>query len=259
MRGYRALVAGDTVAYLRETETAVELLRKGGDHRNAATFATSVGYALIALGQHAAATRVLSEALAGAIRIGLGTAQTVAKHNLGYAVAMLGDVEQGIALERDAITEAAHHGDRWTECASWSYLADLLLRAGDGAHAELAARRALELANPASRAFASALLARALLRQGNVTDALEASRESRALIEELGSIEDGDALARLVHAEVLEAAGYPDAARATIEDAHQRLQARAERIVDPLLRRSFLENVPENAATVERFERLNER
>jgi hypothetical protein len=210
---------------------------------------------LIALGQHAAATRVLSEALAGAVRLGLGTAESVAKHNLGYAVAMLGDLEQGIAIEREAITAAAHHGDHWTECASWSYLADLLLRAGDASHAELAARRALELGSPASRALGNALLARALLAKGDLGGALEASRESRALVDQLGSIEDGDALARLAHAEVLEAAGYFDAARATIEEAHARLLDRAERIGDPLLRRSFLENVPENAATIERFER----
>jgi hypothetical protein len=58
------------------------------------------------------------------------------------------------------------------------------------------------------------------------------------------------ALVRLVHAEALHASGAQDAARRAIGDAAARLGAMAGRISDPDYRRSFLEDVPENARTL---------
>jgi hypothetical protein len=57
--------------------------------------------------------------------------------------------------------------------------------------------------------------------------------------------------ARLVHAEALYASGAVSAARAAISAARDLLLARAIKIEDPAVRRSFLENVPENARTQE--------
>jgi hypothetical protein len=54
-----------------------------------------------------------------------------------------------------------------------------------------------------------------------------------------------------MHAEALHAAGQQERARAAIATARDRLLANAEKIGDPTYRKSFLENVPENARTVE--------
>jgi tetratricopeptide (TPR) repeat protein len=252
LRGYRALVQGDTAAYLRRTESAVALFHRAGDRRNALVFETSVGFALTALGRRAEAEAVLREALAGADRLALGMAQSVAKHNLGYAVALQGRLEEGIAIERDAIAQAAKNADPWTECASWTYLSELLLRAGSAVEAAAAARRALELASPGSRALCLALLARAELAQGNLSVAREAAEQSRELLDAAGALEDGEALTRLIHVEVAEASGEPEVARALLATARDRLHARAALIGDDALRRSFLENVPEHAETLGR-------
>jgi len=56
----------------------------------------------------------------------------------------------------------------------------------------------------------------------------------------------------LLHAEALEATSDHEGARATIKRAHAELLARADRIGDPAYRKTFLEDVPENARTLAR-------
>jgi hypothetical protein len=58
------------------------------------------------------------------------------------------------------------------------------------------------------------------------------------------------AFVRLAHAEALAAAGDQPAACAAITVARARLLAIADRIPDPDYRKSFLEEVPENARTL---------
>jgi hypothetical protein len=65
------------------------------------------------------------------------------------------------------------------------------------------------------------------------------------------SLEFGDVLVRLAHAEALNAAGQVEAARSRIAVARDAVLAQASRIRDPGRRASFLENVPENARTLE--------
>ncbi|WP_437517463.1 hypothetical protein [Sorangium sp. So ce1099] len=55
---------------------------------------------------------------------------------------------------------------------------------------------------------------------------------------------------RLVHVEALTAAGEHEAARAALAVARRRLLATAARISAPDLRRSFLEDVTDNARTL---------
>jgi hypothetical protein len=62
-----------------------------------------------------------------------------------------------------------------------------------------------------------------------------------------GELEEGEALIHLAHVEALRAIGDADGAAAALADARARLLARAGKIVDADLRRSFLERVPENA------------
>jgi tetratricopeptide (TPR) repeat protein len=251
LRGYEALVAGDTSTYLQQSEAAAVALQSVRDHRTALTLQTSVGFANIALGRYAEAERVLRIALGGAQRLGLATVELVAKHNLGYAVALLGRLEEGILLETECIAGAIVQKDRWIECVSETYLADLMLRAGRSADAERAARRAAELSDPPNQVLALALLARIELALGKTDDARSTAQRSHALLEELGSVEDGEAMARLGFVEVNEAVGNTDAALQELGRARDRLLARANKIADPELRESFLTQVPENARTLQ--------
>jgi tetratricopeptide (TPR) repeat protein len=141
--------------------------------------------------------------------------------------------------------------DRWIECVSQTVLADLLLRAGLAEEAETAVRRGIELSDKPNRAMALALLARTELALGRPEDAARDSEEAFSVLAELGGIEDGDALVRLVRYEVLDAIGETDRALKVLAAARDRLLDRAAAIGEPDLRASFLDNVPDHARTIE--------
>ncbi|MBE7480322.1 MAG: protein kinase [Polyangiaceae bacterium] len=248
--GYAALVAGDAATYLEKTELAARCFEEANEERHALTFQTSVGFAHIALGQYAQAEAILRDVLARAERMNLALTRAIAKHNLGYAVALAGDLAAGIAIERDAIADAVSQHDRWIECVSHTYLAALLSRAGKHAEALASALKSAELSDRPNRVLALALAARAELGRGDPSAALGHATESHYLLEELGSIEDGEGLARLTWVEVLRANGEREKASAALDRAQQRLRERADKISDPALRRSFLENVPEHRETL---------
>ena len=71
------------------------------------------------------------------------------------------------------------------------------------------------------------------------------------LLNELGTMPEGEAAVLLAYAEALRATGDVTGARSTIRDARARLNARAEKITGEDLRKSFLEKVPAHARTVE--------
>ena len=103
---------------------------------------------------------------------------------------------------------------------------------------------------PSLRATALALLARSRLAQGRAGDALGPAEEAFAQLEAAGSVEEGEALVRLAHAEALEAAGRRGEALAARAAARARLLERAARLRDPGLRERFLTQVPDHAATL---------
>jgi hypothetical protein len=72
-----------------------------------------------------------------------------------------------------------------------------------------------------------------------------------AVLASLGSIEEGDAMVRLVHAEALAALGMNERYAAAVSEARDHLLVRAARISDPRWRERFLTSVPDNARTLE--------
>ena len=97
-----------------------------------------------------------------------------------------------------------------------------------------------------ARAYALAVRARACLMLEQPDAALACARAAFALVESCGSLEQGDALARLVHAEALHAAGRHAEARDAIARARRRLLEQAARIQEPRWRHTFLTCVEEN-------------
>ena len=88
------------------------------------------------------------------------------------------------------------------------------------------------------------------MRRGLPEEALPRAKEGIEILESLDGVEEGEALIRLVHVLALGATGHTAEARERLALAQARLRQRANRISDPLWRRSFLENVPENAQTM---------
>jgi ATP/maltotriose-dependent transcriptional regulator MalT len=89
------------------------------------------------------------------------------------------------------------------------------------------------------------------LAQGRVAEALATAEDAVARYNAMRSCGFFRiAFVRLAHAEALEAAGDHARACAAIRAARDRLLAIAGRILDPGYRKSFLEDVPENARTL---------
>ncbi len=118
----------------------------------------------------------------------------------------------------------------------------------------------LTAAAPRLRPFALATLAHVRLAQGRTEDALRSAAQAVELLDadmEAGkSGGDTETFVRLVHVESLLASGDRRAARRAGQSAKLRVLALAEEIGDAERRQAFLENLDENARTLEIAESL---
>jgi tetratricopeptide (TPR) repeat protein len=250
-RAYRAMYAGDAGALLEAEQAAAAEFERAGDLRYACLQRGYVGYACVAIGAYAEAERALRDALEAATRLGLQNVVATAKHNLGRTLGLLGRNDEGLLVELEALAAFGAQGDRRLECGARLYCANLRFDLADFDGAERDLRAALELANRPSTPQVLASLARVLLATGRAGAAFVAARDANDQLEELGgSIEEGEALVRLMLAETLAATGERAAARRAANRARERLQTLAEKISDPEWRRCFLEQVPEHARTL---------
>ncbi len=256
VRAWQALVRGDPSEFLVLAADAVALFDESGDRRSACNQRMNVGYAYNEVGAYADAERALRETLRVAEELGISTVQRSARHNLGWAIGRMGRLEEGFAMQLAVAKAFQAGGDRRMEGASRMYAAALLGEAGEAERAIEEARSAIELlaAAPPLRAAALGVLARIHLRRGAVAEALDTAREAKRALDDLGHIEEGDSLIRLVLAESLETAGRHAEARQAIHEAGERVLMRAEKIAQARYRDSFLRDVPENARTLELFE-----
>ncbi|APR80915.1 Adenylate cyclase [Minicystis rosea] len=131
-------------------------------------------------------------------------------------------------------------------------LAEVLRRSGDLAGAAREAEAAIEAfaALPFNRTAARATLAAIRLAEGRTTEALAESSRAMDELEAMGGIGLSSTSVRLVHAECLAADGDRARASAAVAGARDRLLVIASTIDHAGYRRSFLENVPENARTM---------
>jgi tetratricopeptide (TPR) repeat protein len=229
-----ALYAGDHGEALRLAKIACSCMEQAGDRRHVCNFSLNMGYMHLALGDYAEAERVLRRVAADAEAMGLFTLVPAVMHNLGLVLALGGRIEEGRALEEEALTTFAARGEQRGVTMSRGYLARIALLAGDldraiGLAGEVAAEPPSFSSVPAL-----ATLAEARLAAGRVPEALDAAREGMAVLASLGSVDEGEEALRHAYARAL-------------AEARDRLLARAAKIGDPALRRSFLERVPDNA------------
>jgi tetratricopeptide (TPR) repeat protein len=249
----RASLLGQPAACLAALEAAQAAFQQAGDARNASAVRANVGFMLAEHGAWDRAEEQLRAALADAERMGLAEQRAVVLHNLGRVVAVRGDLAAGERLEREALDSFIAQGEPRLEGIARLYLGDIKRLAGDAAEAEAEAARAVRVlaGAPASQVAARALLARALHAQGRTAEALEAARQAADDLAVLGSIDEGEADVRLVHAECLWAAGLAEQARQVIARAHARLVERADSISDPALRARFLSGIAAHTRTME--------
>jgi tetratricopeptide (TPR) repeat protein len=250
--GTRLLCEGDPAGALVHAEAAVALSEQAGDLRMACLYRSDLGFLTIEVGAHDHAERVLREALAAAERMGLDYIVAAARSNLGTALARRGALAEARAVEEQALEAFRAQGNRRMEGASLIYLALILEAQGDLPAAERAATGALAAleTSPPAACHALAALASIELALGRTAAAIAHADRAAASLADLGGIDEGEALVRLVHAEARRAAGDAAGAEEALAAARARLLERAERIKDPAWRRSFLDRVPENARTM---------
>jgi tetratricopeptide (TPR) repeat protein len=252
----RALLAMDTgraAEYVELFTSAAAGFERAGDIRHALSATGNAAFGLIVLGAFAEAEQALEEMLGSVERLGMSYGVAATKQNLAWARTHLGKLDDARRLGIESAEAMRQAKDLRMEGCSRTYLAVTLVEEGELAAAEEQARAGVELlaAVRPLRAFALAILARALLRANRRAEALVAARDAMALVDpRADSGEEGEAHVRLVFAESLEASGDHEAACAAISAARDRLLARAAVVGDARWQKSFLENRPEHARTL---------
>jgi tetratricopeptide (TPR) repeat protein len=249
----RDLYSGDLGGYLTKKEEVVRCCAATGQQRLETLQRVRLGYACLEIGDYGRAVRELRAALAAAQAMGLHQATALAHHNLGLALAREGELVEARALEEEAVRAFATQGDRRLEIASRIYLAEILIMAGDLPAADATLNALItedgEGATP-TKAYALACLARIRVRQGRADEAHAQAQAAMAMLEEMGGVDEGEAMIRLAHVEGLLGVGREAEAKAALGRARDRLLERAALIRSAALRTSFLERVPENARTL---------
>jgi serine/threonine protein kinase/tetratricopeptide (TPR) repeat protein len=249
----RALYRGETEHYATWSKLASETFARMGDRRNAAIQRHNAGHGSYELGAFAEAEEHLRAAHDLAEELGLPNVVAAAKTNLGYVLTRLGELDAARELLVAAVAMLEAQGDRRMQGGALSHLAGLRLAQVQVPEAHEAARRAAELLEPFPpvRVHALARRAEAELGSGDVDRAVATTGLGMELLDELGGSADGELALRLCRAKALDELGEHDQAREVLRTAYERLSARAAAIEDDALRRSFLEQVPENAGVSE--------
>jgi eukaryotic-like serine/threonine-protein kinase len=248
-RGVRALTEGDYSRALVEFRAARSSYEQAGDVRAQAMVMGNIAYAHMLVGHYEDAADLL--ALVGAVSVRLGLQHTIAgvKHNRGFALARAGKLADGAAVEREAIEMLAAQGNTRVGAGARAYLATILRLQGDLEGAEREARAAATTQNPSPSVVALGLstLSEVLLARGDTVGALEAAERASAVLHH--TVDEHEMFARVCLLRALRASGDLERARHEATEARRRLAARASCISDPALRESYLNAVPENAAT----------
>ncbi|HWO17833.1 MAG TPA: hypothetical protein VNO30_03630, partial [Kofleriaceae bacterium] len=207
------------------------------------------GFNLWYLGAPARAERTLEEIVAADET--LGPVSSLRRFGLAWLYADRGALEEARALA----TQLSEHGRATHNSLDegrgrWA-LAKALRRMGDLAGAEHELELALRMTVTLEQPGVLASLAALRLAQGRAEEAVTTSADavSRCTAMEGCGLFRG-AFVRLVHAEALHATGAHDAARRAISEARTHLFTIVDRLEDPEYKKSFLENVPENARTL---------
>ncbi|MBK8253222.1 MAG: protein kinase [Polyangiaceae bacterium] len=255
VRGLLATFTGDTAAAVEKQTRAAQCFERAGNLRMACLQRSNLASDENELGACADAVEHLRRALVESERMGLVQIAGVAKQNLGLSLLCLGAMDEAKSLLEQSITSFAAMGDRRMEGCAHLYLARALLRTGDLARAEAEARRGVDFSQvaPVLEPQARAVLAQVLLRAGQPEKALDEARRAMERLDALGTIEEGESLVRLVYVKGLEATGDAEGAIAALRAAYTRLNERAASISKSRHRTSFLQNVAENAQTIELF------
>ncbi len=238
----------------------VELDHRLGNRMQEAIDLGNLGVNYITLGQYKLARTLIEQART--IGEALGAHRSLAYNllNLGFVYLSTGDVRKALLLEEQGLQEIAPTQDVRGKCVILNLLGFVLLAMGDapGAARRFAESRELELeqALPIGVLHSIAGLATCAIMQGQLDQARDYAHEAWDYAKEHGWQRLGN-FARICLAcvETFDVLGEEENLQAALESGHQALMELADKINVPSWRQSFLENVPQNRALIEIWER----
>ena len=222
-----------------------------------------LGFTYVQLGLYSQALEALKTGLELADLMGLGRYRAYHKLNLGFVHWRLGDFETAIQMEVEVLEEYSATGEVFGQAAAHAYLGYIYEEAAklDLASEHLAKARAgfTEISANPDKFEAQAVEARVILSQGRREDAQKMALDVWKYLCEQGT--EGLGSPAWVYACVADVLSSVEnmniSIHEVIEAGYRDLMQRAEKINDPEWRKSFLENVVENKAIVERWKNLD--
>ncbi|HKZ83988.1 MAG TPA: adenylate/guanylate cyclase domain-containing protein [Anaerolineae bacterium] len=246
-------------AQLHSQQAAVD--RRLGDRGAEADALMNLGYDYVLMGMYDQGRAALEQSLGLYQQIGNRRGRAYALLNLGLAHWRSGDTRAAQQVLEQVQSELGAVGDTFGRAAGLSYLALALEQAGevDSAHRRFERARDLfiEMGVHGYGADASAGLARCARAQGNQDEARRRADEVWAHLQQHGSQGmEFPIRAYLTCAEIFESLDESNRSHAAVEEGYRDLIRRAQKISNFEWGKSFLENVPEHRALLERWDRI---
>jgi class 3 adenylate cyclase/predicted ATPase len=213
------------------------------------------------LGNLPQAQTCLQQGLQLSREIGDEAGQMYILSNLGLVVRDRGDLEGAERLLTDGLVLSRKGSNKYAISYFFSYLGSVSLQAGrleeaaERAEGALALRRELDMRLNSTDDLAT--LAAIHLAADDLIQALDYTRRALAILDECGG--EGPEFPQrgyFICYQVLSAAGRKETAQVALQSAYRLVMARAEKITDPALRRSFLDQVAINREIVQEHENV---
>jgi tetratricopeptide (TPR) repeat protein len=244
---------GDYGEALRHCREALTIARTIGSKFRELKNLTNVGGITAYLGDYEQAMDLFHEALNISRAIRDQSGEALALFNLGDFHGILGQYDEALAHLVAALNLATQLKRLFLIAACHCTLTVTYHRRqqpGDLDRAVEHAREAIAIAEQAGikhyQVIGHSVLSMAHLARGEIDEALATTTRAVAQLEEIGTVGGAEQMVYFNHSQVLEVAGRAAEAGQALHRAQQMVREKAERISDPLRRRSFLERVPLN-------------
>jgi eukaryotic-like serine/threonine-protein kinase len=250
LRAFRAWIEGRLDLAVIWFGRAVEQWELAGNTRQACLDRTNLGMGLRILGQYEDSVAVLQRSLDQGRRLGVEHLVSTSTSELALALGRLGQLDEALELVSGPLPSSLR--ERTTRVNTRAWLALLGSRPAD-ALAELERSELDADEPPTGDALAQAMAVRAgaLLGLDRPYEALDAARAGMDILAAAGTLEDGEALLRMAHAEALHATGARARARVAMDETHAWMCAQAMQIDNPDWRETFLDRVAEHQRIAE--------
>jgi len=249
---------GDSDQAQKYLTEALNILQATGNRWEEINVWNDMGILYQELGDLFRAETCLQEALALAQEIGDEAGQAYIIANLGLVARDKNELKTAETLLTTGLALAQAQNDQYLVSIYLNYLSAINLQQDNFQQAITQAELSLHLRQELKMRFATpdnlAILAAAYLAKDDLAQALDYATQSQAILEECGG--EGPEFPQqdyFIIYQVMAAVGRTEWAETALYAAYNLVTSRAEKIVEPLLRQSFLEQVAINRTIVETY------